>query len=181
MEIINNGTVKKKNKSHIVQTLCPPPPIQTMIVNKIKQFKNRKKKKTRIFYVNGPDRKADQHCQRLNGLKIVLARNVLNITIFVGYRSESEVKDVCLSASNNCGATSQNGNEDTAAAAAVQSGKPAKTQQNQRQSNQNHRYHRPPTVVTDEEYSDSSGGLYNDFVSNNSVSTSRKITVLSVR
>jgi hypothetical protein len=60
---------------------------------------------------------------------------------------------------------SQNGNED---AATVQN-KPTKAQQNQRQSNQNHRYHRPP-VVTDEEYSDSSGGLYNDYVSNNSVS-----------
>ncbi|XP_022173550.1 single-minded homolog 2-like isoform X2 [Myzus persicae] len=76
--------------------------------------------------------------------------------------SESEMKDVCLSVSNNGCATSQNGNED----AAIQN-KPSKAQQNQRQSNQNHRYHRPP-VVTDEEYSDSSGGLYNDYVSSNS-------------
>ncbi|VVC27911.1 Hypothetical protein CINCED_3A020045 [Cinara cedri] len=81
--------------------------------------------------------------------------------------SESEVKDVCLSVSNNSCVASQNGNEDTTTTTTVQN-KPVKTQQNQRQSNQNHRYHRPPTVVTDEEYSDSSGGLYNDFVSNNS-------------
>lgn len=74
------------------------------------------------------------------------------------------MKDVCLSVCNNGCATSQNGNEDVA----IQS-KSSKAQQNQRQSNQNHRYHRPP-VVTDEEYSDSSGGLYNDYVSSNSVS-----------
>ncbi|CAH1707776.1 unnamed protein product [Aphis gossypii] len=76
--------------------------------------------------------------------------------------SESEMKDVCLSVSNNGCTTSQNGNED-----AVIQNKSSKAQQNQRQSNQNHRYHRPP-VVTDEEYSDSSGGLFNDYVSSNS-------------
>lgn len=83
--------------------------------------------------------------------------------------SESEVKDVCLSVANNSCVTSQNGNEDAVAAVAAVQNKPGKAQQNQRQSNQNHRYQRPP-VVTDEEYSDSSGGLYNDYVSNNSVS-----------
>lgn len=78
------------------------------------------------------------------------------------------MKDVCLSVSNNSCGLSQNGNEDTA----VQN-KPSKGHQNQRSSNQNHRYHRPSVapVVTDEEYSDSSGaGVYNDYVSNNSVS-----------
>lgn len=87
------------------------------------------------------------------------------------FLSESEVKDVCLSVSNNICATSQNGNEETVT---IQS-KPTKVQQNQRHSNQNHRYHRPPPVVTDEEYSDSSGGLYNEYVSNNSVSIFKKI------
>lgn len=74
------------------------------------------------------------------------------------------MKDVCLSVRNSGCATSQNGNEE-----ATIPNKPSKAQQSQRQSNQNHRYHRPP-VVTDEEYSDSSGGLYNDYVSSNSVS-----------
>lgn len=85
------------------------------------------------------------------------------------------MKDVCLSVANNsCVTSQQNGNED----AAVQN-KSSKAQQNQRQSNQNHRYQRPP-VVTDEEYSDSSGGLYNDYVSNSSVSTfERKNSVMS--
>lgn len=81
--------------------------------------------------------------------------------------SESEMKDVCLSVSNSSCGSSQNGNEDTP----IQS-KPSKGQQNQRSSNQNHRCHRPPvgSVMTDEEYSDSSGaGVYNDYVSNNSV------------
>lgn len=76
------------------------------------------------------------------------------------------MKDVCLSVANNsCVTSQQNGNED----ATIQN-KSSKAQQNQRQSNQNQRYQRPP-VVTDEEYSDSSGGLYNDYVSNSSVST----------
>ncbi|XP_050535387.1 single-minded homolog 2 isoform X2 [Daktulosphaira vitifoliae] len=71
--------------------------------------------------------------------------------------SESEVKDVRLSV-HNSNVAIQNGNEETAA---IQN-KP-KTPQSHRQPSHNHRYHRPP-VVTDEEYSDSSGGLYNDYV-----------------
>lgn len=69
------------------------------------------------------------------------------------------MKDICLSVCNSSCMTTQNGNED----ATVQTSKP-KAPQNQRHSNQNHRYHRPP-VMTDEEYSDSSGGLYTDYVS----------------
>lgn len=75
--------------------------------------------------------------------------------------SEFEMKDFCLSVSNNSCGSSQNSNED----ATIQS-KPSKGQQNQRNSNQSHRCHRPP-IMTDEEYSDSSGaGVYNDYVSN---------------
>jgi len=101
--------------------------------------------------------------------KTQITQMILNICIRFVLFSESEMKDVCLSVSNNVCASSQNGNEETA----VQN-KPSKVQQNQRHSSQNHRYHRPPPVVTDEEYSDSSIGLYNDYVSNNSVSVWRK-------
>lgn len=102
-------------------------------------------------------------------MKYIYLRQIIKWTSNFRLFSESEVKDVCLSLCNNSNATSQNGNED---AVAVQN-KPNKTHQNQRHSNQNHRYHRPP-VVTDEEYSDSSGGLYNDYVTNaNSVSVLR--------
>lgn len=91
---------------------------------------------------------------------------------FCLFRSEFELKDICMSVCNNSCIASQNGNEDSTATIQTKS----KTPQNHRHSGQNHRYHRPQ-VMTDEEYSDSSGGLYNDYVSSNSVSVKKTNTV----
>lgn len=86
---------------------------------------------------------------------------------FLRFYSETEVKDVCLCVSNSSLVTAYDGSEDF-----MLQNERMEIQPNQIHLNQNQWHHTTP-AVTNEEYSDSSGVLYNDYLSNNNVSVKK--------